>query len=197
MLQKSKYNYYGDVRKRRNSKEMFVFRKEMLERFKRLSKEEQYSIWQKFYGNTDLNKKIKQTVWWLLWANNLLAYFEDIYQQVLFDCFQKYLTYYFEGRHNPAHLEKVAVYNARYFTIYYHILKLKKFLSLEMVDEQKDAIIEMDSAFIKLRQKLQKRISKRAMEFFDKLYEAHGNIKLLKNDYPDYECLLRELSMAI
>jgi hypothetical protein len=148
-----------------------------------------------FYGNTKLNEYIRNTVWWLLWTNNLLHYFEDVYEKVLFSCFCQYVRHIKE--YNPLFLEKVAIYNARHETIY-EIIKLKKMLRLEYFEDYENVFsYTYRKQFDEIRNKLVGKISERALKFVEDLYNVNGKLEEIKDEYNDYKKLMKEVQKVL
>jgi hypothetical protein len=142
-----------------------------------------------------LNEYIRNTVWWLLWANNLLSYFEEVYNKVLFTCFCRYVRYV--KQYNPVFLEKVAIYNARHETIY-EIIKLKKMSRLESIEDYENAFSYIyGKQFDEIKSKLIDKVSKRTLKFVEDLYNVNGRLEKVRNQYKDYKKLIKEVQKAL
>lgn len=119
------------MRQRRTKKEWMVLKEESLKRFSELDKETQKVIWNLFYSNSSkLNRLIRNTIYYLLKDNNLLNFYNDVYNEILFRVFIAYVVRFIENRYSKEFLEKVSVYNARHYTIY-EIIKLKREMKIE------------------------------------------------------------------
>lgn len=188
------------MRKRRTKKEMEEFVSHVWKNFLQLSEQERLSLWNKFYEKSDFTRKLANIVRYLLLANGLSCYFEDVWEEIRFKLFQCYVLRFLEGKYDRDFLERVAYHNARHFAIE-EVIKLKRKVEIENFEDEFSTAydyerLKTEELLRRIRKSIEGKVSQEALELFDVIYLGERSFKR-EWLYDDYRMALKELKEVL